>query len=94
LGDASYALYLLHPFVIRALRELVTRTAIAALIGPWGFVMLAIFCAAIVAIGVNRAFERPITRAMRHWLQPGAASPFFEHVTCDSDVAGEHSASS
>ncbi len=37
LGDASYALYLLHPFIIRALRELVTRTGIAALIGPWGF---------------------------------------------------------
>ena len=80
LGDASYALYLLHPFIIRALRELVTRTALAALIGPWAFVMLSIFCAGAAAIGVNRVFERPITRATRHLLERPATRSSFEEL--------------
>ena len=85
LGDASYALYLLHPFVIRALRELVTRTAIAALVGPWGFVMLSILCAAAAAIGVNRVFERPITRATRQLLGPSAASLSFKELAREAE---------
>jgi exopolysaccharide production protein ExoZ len=80
LGDASYALYLLHPFIIRALRELVTRTALAALIGPWAFVMLCIFCAGGAALGVNRAFERPLTRATRHLLERPATRSSFEEL--------------
>jgi peptidoglycan/LPS O-acetylase OafA/YrhL len=63
LEDASYALYLLHLFVIRALRELLTRTAIGGLIGPRGFVMLSIPCAAAASLVVNRIFRRPIRRA-------------------------------
>jgi exopolysaccharide production protein ExoZ len=87
LGDASYALYLLHPFVIRALRELVTRTAIAAQIGPWGFVVVSILCAAAAAIGVNRVFERPITRAARRLLEPSAASLSIKALAHESEVA-------
>jgi exopolysaccharide production protein ExoZ len=84
LGDASYALYLLHPFIIRALRELVTRTAIAALIGPWSFVMLSILCAAAAAICVNRVFERPITRATRRLLEPAMSQPSSEEFGRES----------
>ena len=94
LGDASYALYLLHPFIIRALRELVTRTGIAALIGPWTFVMLSIPCAAAAAICVNRVFERPITRATRHLLGPSAASPSFEELAHEPKIARGPSARS
>ena len=93
-GDASYALYLLHPFVIRALRELVTRSALASLVGPWGFVMLSIPCAAAAAIGVNRIFERPITRATRRLLEPAAASPSFGDLTHEPKIAREPSAHS
>jgi exopolysaccharide production protein ExoZ len=87
LGDASYALYLLHPFVIRALRELVTRTTIAAQIGPWGFVMVSILCAAAAAICVNRVFERPITRLARRLLEPSAASLSIKALAHESEVA-------
>jgi exopolysaccharide production protein ExoZ len=86
LGDASYALYLLHPFVIRALRELVTRTAIAAQIGPWGFVVVSILCAAVAAICVNRVFERPITRAARRLLEPRMTAPTFGNLVHDPEV--------
>ena len=87
LGDASYALYLLHPFVIRALRELVTRTAIAAQIGPWGFVMVSILCAAAAAVCVNRVFERPMTRASRRLLGPSATSLSIKGLAHEPDVA-------
>jgi exopolysaccharide production protein ExoZ len=93
-GDASYALYLLHPFVIRALRELVMRPALASLVGPWGFVMLSIPCAAAAAIGVNRIFERPITRATRHLLEPSAASASFEELAREAKIAREPTAPS
>jgi peptidoglycan/LPS O-acetylase OafA/YrhL len=87
LGDASYALYLLHPFIIRALREVATRTAIAALIGPWGFVMLSIVCAAAAAICVNRVFERPITRAARRSLEPPLTTSSLKELSHEPDVA-------
>jgi exopolysaccharide production protein ExoZ len=93
-GDASYALYLLHPFVIRALREFVTRSSLASLVGPWGFVMLSIPCAAAAAISVNRIFERPITRATRHLLEPSTASPSFEELAREAKIAREPSAPS
>ncbi len=87
LGDASYALYLLHPFVIRALRELVTTTAIGGFVEPWGFVMLSVACAALAAIGVNQVFERPITRRVRRLLEPSGASPNFEALAREPKVA-------
>ena len=94
LGDASYALYLLHPFVIRALRELVTRTAIGGLVGPWAFVMLSILCAAVAAIGVNRVFERPITRATRRLLERPATSASCEELVHEPRIGQGPSARS
>jgi exopolysaccharide production protein ExoZ len=68
LGDASYALYLLHPFVIRAMRELWIRGGLASLIGPWGFVVVALACASAVAVLVNQLFEQPVTASARRAL--------------------------
>lgn len=53
-GDASYALYLLHPFVIRAIRVTFWRTGLIALLGPWAFIALALaisFTAALFTYG-------------------------------------------
>lgn len=91
LGDASYALYLLHPFVIRALRELVTRSGSAHLIGAWGFVVLCVAVAAVVAVCVNRLFERPLTAAVRRSLEP-RHRPAFENVPRKSEIEREPSA--
>jgi peptidoglycan/LPS O-acetylase OafA/YrhL len=41
-GDASYALYLLHPFVIRGMRVFFWRTGLILLLGPWAFIALAL----------------------------------------------------
>ena len=93
LGDASYALYLLHPFVIRALRELAMRTPIGGLADPWGFVMVAVLLAVAAAAVVNRIFERPVTRAARQLLAP-AANPSLGSFAGEHKIAREHSARS
>lgn len=70
LGDASYAIYLVHPFVMRAL-GLVWRTFGAA--GPVSaflFVGAVMTLSCVAATLVYRFGERPATRALRRWLEP------------------------
>jgi exopolysaccharide production protein ExoZ len=74
LGDASYALYLLHPFVIRAAREAMLDSGLAAAIGPWGFVALALVLASAAALLAHRLFERPLTAWTRRRLEGRPAS--------------------
>jgi exopolysaccharide production protein ExoZ len=63
LGDASYALYLLHPFALKGL-TLLAGTAIAAL-SPLLFLILGVTLACIAAMIVWRGFEKPLTRALQ-----------------------------
>lgn len=64
-GDASYALYLVHPFVIRGLREVALRVGPTA---PALYIPLALGGAVLAAVLVYRWFERPATRLLRRWL--------------------------
>jgi len=68
IGDASYAIYLIHPFVIRAGRELALRSGLGAAIGPWSFVALALVAAVLASMLVYRLFERPLTARVRAFL--------------------------
>ena len=68
-GDASYALYLVHPFAIRAGREVVWRSGLAGVVGPWTFVILALAASVLAAILVYRVFERPATAWVRARLK-------------------------
>jgi exopolysaccharide production protein ExoZ len=65
LGDASYALYLIHPFAIRGTRELVRAFGLAPILPPWGFVLLGLALAAGVACLLHRLVERPLTGWLR-----------------------------
>jgi len=63
LGDASYALYLSHPFVIRPLREIWLKIGGADL--PLvAFSAVCLFAAIAVAFALHRYLEMPIAR----WL--------------------------
>ncbi|MGX5773408.1 acyltransferase family protein [Methylorubrum zatmanii] len=79
LGDASYALYLLHPFVLRAGREMLLRMGLAPLLGPWPSLVLMVALTLPVALLAHRVVERPLTRLVRARLDPappaGAARP-------------------
>jgi exopolysaccharide production protein ExoZ len=63
LGDASYALYLLHPFVLRAL-ALTGGSALAG-VSPLLFAAVGVTLAAAAAMIVWRWFEKPLTRALQ-----------------------------
>jgi peptidoglycan/LPS O-acetylase OafA/YrhL len=65
-GDASYALYLIHPFAIRGLREVFLRIAPG---WPLLFILVALVAAVVAALVVYHWFERPMTRQLRRWLR-------------------------
>lgn len=70
LGDASYALYLLHPFVLRAAREGLVRSGLAPLFGPWPSLVLMVVLTLPVALLAHQLVERPLTRLVRRRLEP------------------------
>jgi peptidoglycan/LPS O-acetylase OafA/YrhL len=74
-GDASYALYLTHPFVIRGLHAAAARVDGATILGGWGFVAVALVGATIVALVVHAAFERPILERVRASAIPKPSIP-------------------
>ncbi|WP_244475766.1 acyltransferase [Methylobacterium sp. Leaf466] len=68
LGDASYALYLVHPFVLRGLRGAITGLALP--ISPSASMAAMIVMAAAIALAVHRYVERPMVARARRWLDP------------------------
>ena len=64
-GDASFALYLLHPFVIRLMRGVFWKTGLAVHFGPLVFVVMALAASFGVALISYRWFEKPLTHYTR-----------------------------
>jgi peptidoglycan/LPS O-acetylase OafA/YrhL len=63
-GDASYSLYLTHPFVIRPLRSIWIAVSGGSL--PLGLYVVVCFLAAtIAAIMINQLIEKPLTNALQ-----------------------------
>ncbi|GJD81814.1 acyltransferase family protein [Methylobacterium gregans] len=71
LGDASYALYLVHPFCLRGVREGLVRSGLAGPLGNWGVGTLMLTASVAAAVLTYRLIERPATRALRARLDPG-----------------------
>jgi exopolysaccharide production protein ExoZ len=63
LGDASYALYLLHPFVLRGLA--IGGGLALTRLSPWLFMLASVITSSLCALLVWRFFERPLTRALQ-----------------------------
>lgn len=61
-GDASYGLYLIHPFVIRGVREVFMRMGLHE---PALFIVVALTGTVIAALLVHRLFEVPMTQRLR-----------------------------
>lgn len=78
LGDASYALYLLHPFVIITLVKIGQRIALLAGIGAWGFILAGLAAAFGLAVIAHRIVEAPLTRILlartRHFASVSVAT--------------------
>jgi len=67
LGEASYALYLTHPFAIALARALINPA-----IHPWPFVPPALCLAINAASTVYVTFEKPLTRGLQRVVPAGA----------------------
>ncbi|MGI3901768.1 MAG: acyltransferase family protein [Janthinobacterium lividum] len=65
LGDASYALYLVHYGLYTAIEALLGRVVTLGRLPPVPFMLLLIGSALVVGLAVHRTFEVPVTR----WLQ-------------------------
>jgi len=65
LGDASYALYLVHPFVLRGLGEGLLRSGLAAVLGPAACLALMLVGVVLAALAVHALVERPLGRRAR-----------------------------
>jgi peptidoglycan/LPS O-acetylase OafA/YrhL len=61
LGEASYALYLLHPFVFRPVREVLMRLNLVSHISPWPYLALLVIAACGAALLVHWLAERRVT---------------------------------
>ena len=71
LGDASYALYLTHPFVLRAGREALLRFGLAPSLDAWASLLVLVLAACLASLAVYRLIEKPLTLRARALLDPG-----------------------
>lgn len=76
LGDASYTLYLVQPFVIGVLWLLWRGSSFnSGVAGALGFVGACLLASAAVAWPIHRWIERPLTRTATRWLTTPLRSP-------------------
>jgi exopolysaccharide production protein ExoZ len=61
-GDASYALYLSHPFAIGLTALLFVKLGVAS---PWSYVLFASISAIAIAVATHLVIERPILERLR-----------------------------
>jgi peptidoglycan/LPS O-acetylase OafA/YrhL len=67
LGESSYVLYLLHPYVVYGLVRIALRNGAGAwpVTTQWVLVALLLAAAAAASVGVHSGFEKPVTNILR-----------------------------
>ncbi|GGC88188.1 acyltransferase family protein [Chelatococcus reniformis] len=65
LGDASYALYLVHPFAIRFASQALVAAHLAPNVPAAAFIAVGLVVAVAAALAVHRWFEQPVLRLLR-----------------------------
>lgn len=73
LGDASYALYLSHRFVLRLATLAVLPLVPGNALGLWGFVAIVTLSATVLSLVVFAQVERPLLAALNRRLWPALA---------------------
>src|SRR3569832_2305547 len=70
LGDASYVLYLIHPFIIFGITRLALRGIQPNEIARWLFVPVLLVLTSAVAMAIYSQFEKPVLAALRQKFVP------------------------
>ncbi len=68
IGDASYAIYMIHPLMLSAMVQLWRRFGGAALPG-WSFVVLSLVTCSLIGLAVHLTVEKPMTEALQRRLK-------------------------
>lgn len=68
LGDASYALYLVHPLAIFAVHKSLSAAGAVPVLGLWPLVGASLALSTVAAVMIHKVFERPATELCRAWL--------------------------
>jgi exopolysaccharide production protein ExoZ len=63
LGDASYAIYILHPFAIRGLTVAAGGALVA--LSPWLYIGIVLVLICLMSVAAWLWFERPVTKALQ-----------------------------
>lgn len=81
IGDASYSLYLFHPFALIVMEKLAQKSPVVSTAPGWTLVAATVALAIAVAMAAYRWIERPVTLALsraiavpRAVLPPGMAA--------------------
>lgn len=69
LGDASYALYLVHLFVIASLQAALSVAGVSTSV--WAFAGAAMAASTALSLLIHRKVERPMVEALRAWPARG-----------------------
>jgi exopolysaccharide production protein ExoZ len=69
LGDASYAIYLVHPFPMRAFREVWARLHWTGMAGIVSYIAVTLLVSCAAAVVLHLRVEMPLTRAVRRVLR-------------------------
>jgi peptidoglycan/LPS O-acetylase OafA/YrhL len=67
-GDASYALYLLHPLALWGCRMVAIRLKLPVETAPWTYAAFATAASIALSLMAYRLFDRPVTGWLRHRL--------------------------
>ncbi len=67
-GDASYALYLLHPLALWGCRMVALRLKLTVETAPWTYAAAATAASIALSLMAYRFFDRPVTGWLRHHL--------------------------
>jgi peptidoglycan/LPS O-acetylase OafA/YrhL len=65
LGDASYSIYLSHPFSLNLVAALWARSGWP---DPWAYVAVATTASVAAGLAVHLLIEKPMTAGLNRWL--------------------------
>lgn len=71
LGDASYAVYIFHSFVIMVAGRVLMKIG---LLNPWIFVPLIIVASGVLGHLIHIYFEKPVMKVLNGWIERWAAA--------------------